>query len=292
MQFENPIDYDLENYIRKHFIEGFSSVILKALEILISINDKEIETKLLNMVLGSDNQEASMVQDTFVNTLEKSVIKAIELHGLKLSSDTTLRESTEMLCCLFFILYLEDYTFLRNLLDSDLEPFEKLDIIFSEYSLLEEGETFSLMEEIDDNLFERMSSLADEKMSLDLEEDLDPEKKVLNDFKLFTKFVGKDTLGLSLVETGYVAGSSLSVYLPNPDVQELFSRKMEPIDIVNLVSVIMLSRESLNGIIFTLDKNLSTYLSTYNEVPSLKDRIGILVSDFVEFKRVIEGAEK
>lgn len=289
MYFENPIDYDLDNYIRNNFIEGFSAVILKALELLISVNDKEIETKLLNIVINSTDVESSLVQDTFLKTLLDSVTKVIELHGLKLSNEATLKESTEILCSLFFILHLEDYSFLRNLLDSDLESIEKLDTIFSEYSLLEEGESLNLVEEISDTLFERMSMLVDEKLALDLKNDVVPEKKVLKDFKLFNKFVGKDNLGLVLVSSGYKVGSSLTIYLNDPTVQELFCRKMEPVDIVNMVSVILLSSDSLDGVLFTLDKKLSSYLSVYNDIPSLKEKVGILVSDFLEFKRVSEG---
>jgi hypothetical protein len=168
---------------------------------------------------------------------------------------------------------LDNYDIIENIIYSSLPNSVKFSFIISECSVMDVDEVLAGIAYIKDSLITKLTSLIGKS---------DQSKKraasgVINQLKNFNRFMGKETLGISLIKHGIIISMPFGYYM------RTYSKAL-PIDMIadrypDLYSVALLSETgSVNPMLVIRD-----YLSTIEADSKILEQVTKLDTDFKNY---------
>ena len=250
------IDFELSEYIDSTFTPEAADDIYTAFELLYSFQMEDVETDFINLITLDSYLSKEDTQDQFIILLHSKLDDVINQHKLTLNDNVSLSIKVELLSVLLSIMYLEDYSFIATVLESDLSDIEILATIVEEYSTLKGFDILTSISEIDPIFFNRLKEFIYSKEDIVILDIEDSNTEAINNIKLLYEFINKETLGYQLVKDGISPNLTIEQYLAIIDDSNYFNN-IKDIDTLslNIFSLLLISQNSLNGLLLIYRKN-------------------------------------
>lgn len=280
------IDFELSEYIDSTFTPEAADDIYTAFELLYSFQMEDVETDFINLITLDSYLSKEDTQDQFIILLHSKLDDVINQHKLTLNDNVSLSIKVELLSVLLSIMYLEDYSFIATVLESDLSDIEILATIVEEYSTLKDFDILTSISEIDPIFFNRLKEFIYSKEDIVILDIEDSNTEAINNIKLLYEFINKETLGYQLVKDGISPNLTIEQYLAIIDDSNYFNN-IKDIDTLslNIFSLLLISQNSLNGLLLIYRKNNHLLLDNINTIAQVESKLIQLLSNFLDFKK-------
>lgn len=280
------IDFELSEYIDSTFTPEAADDIYTAFELLYSFQMEDVETDFINLITLDSYLSKEDTQDQFIILLHSKLDDVINQHKLTLNDNVSLSIKVELLSVLLSIMYLEDYSFIATVLESDLSDIEILATIVEEYSTLKGFDILTSISEIDPIFFNRLKEFIYSKEDIVILDIEDSNTEAINNIKLLYEFINKETLGYQLVKDGISPNLTIEQYLAIIDDSNYFNN-IKDIDTLslNIFSLLLISQNSLNGLLLIYRKNNHLLLDNINTIAQVESKLIQLLSNFLDFKK-------
>ena len=280
------IDFELSEYIDSTFTPEAADDIYTAFELLYSFQMEDVETDFINLITLDSYLSKEDTQDQFIILLHSKLDDVINQHKLTLNDNVSLSIKVELLSVLLSIMYLEDYSFIATVLESDLSDIEILATIVEEYSTLKGFDILTSISEIDPIFFNRLKEFIYSKEDIVILDIEDSNTEAINNIKLLYEFINKETLGYQLVKNGISPNLTIEQYLAIIDDSNYFNN-IKDIDTLssNIFSLLLISQNSLNGLLLIYRKNNHLLLDNINTIAQVESKLIQLLSNFLDFKK-------
>lgn len=247
---------------------------------------EDVETDFINLITLDSYLSKEDTQDQFIILLHSKLDDVINQHKLTLNDNVSLSIKVELLSVLLSIMYLEDYSFIATVLESDLSDIEILATIVEEYSTLKGFDILTSISEIDPIFFNRLKEFIYSKEDIVILDIEDSNTEAINNIKLLYEFINKETLGYQLVKDGISPNLTIEQYLAIIDDSNYFNN-IKDIDTLslNIFSLLLISQNSLNGLLLIYRKNNHLLLDNINTIAQVESKLIQLLSNFLDFKK-------
>ena len=279
---EDLLDFQLSEYIFSTFTPELSEDIHTAFELMYGFELPEPETDFINLIT-TDTYD---VQDNFISTLHTKLDYLLKEHHILLNDDATLTLKVQVLAGCFAVMFLEDYSFIINLLESDITEVEKFSAIIAEYSLLTEEDIMNNVAEIKPIFLKALSEFAyNKEAELNTDEET-LSKEIIENTKLLKEIVGFETVGYLLLKDKVLTGLELESYIGFIDDVENIPNSTVDILTAHILSLILLTKDSLNGVLLTYRKSSHLLVKDTRLVTAVDVKLIELISKLTDYKRV------
>lgn len=281
------LDFQLQDYIAETFTPELSEEIMKAFELLYGFELDDPEIDFLNIISLDNNRTQADIQDLFIIELNTKLDYLLKEHGIIIDKDTRLYIKVEILSVLFMLMYLEDYTYIINIVETNNSSIEKVSSIVSEYSILTPEDVLVSIVDIDDifisKLIEFIYSREDTATIIQDEAN----KETIENIKLLRELVNIDFIAYELLKSNVKPNLTIEQYLSIIGDDKIFDTIKDLNRLTTEVfGLLLISRNSLNTLLLSYRKNSHILLSNVNMISTIEVRVIELLNKFIDFKQI------
>lgn len=287
MENDDLLDFQLEEYIAETFpIEAIEDI-KKAFELLYAFEVPEVEGDFLNLITSDSYISQTDIQDQFTVVLSSKLDYVVSQHKIKLNDGLPLATKVNILSVLLLVMYLEDYSYILTVLESEETDLEKLCKIISEYSTLSEVVVMESVESIDPSFMKKLKDFAYSKEETAIIDEDESDKEVITNVKLLKELTGIESIGYQLLKGNAKPNLTLENYLAliGEDIPEELTKNIETIA-HNVLSLLLLTRSNLNGILMLYRKNFHLLIDDLATVTAVEVKLIEELNRFLDFKRI------
>lgn len=279
-----------ESYIESEFQEDVVIEIYKAFKLLEQFNYEDYEQPFISLLMTYEESDPTNIKDLFLVKLVNMLNVVISAHKFKLYSNTSLYKINEFLDALYNFQYLNDYSFIESILESE----EDIEEIFSEFisslSCLTKLECLDCIEEIEPEIIDNIRGYImqkNENSDVKNEEYNVHIQPLLNNIKLFKQFLAtEDILGFKFVKAGVLLGMPFKTYINI--FKHYFKEEINERNANNLLSVIYLSRDGFENPINTFRLYGNNFIHDIGNISKIDSFIINTVDKFQSYKKSLE----
>lgn len=205
----------IESYCIDTFTDDLVGDIFLSFEILNNYDYPELDLDFIRVIMEDTSIDATDMQDKFINLVHAKLDEVLSSHTVILNERASIEDKCKFLEALYLVQDLIDYSNLIYLLESDLEPDEKLAEVIAQLTDLSIPTIISLIEHYDEEILKTLQDYIYRKMALIPPPIPDPiiKKMAVNIFKLET-FIKTKTLGGTIIDAGGLINQSFIEYIP------------------------------------------------------------------------------
>ena len=181
---------------------------------LFNLPDYEID--FITLFSTAESYAPDTLQDAFLDILNEKIDFILKAHTLVLSDDATIIQKNIILSGLNLLQDLDSYAYILPILESCLDPIEKLAEVLSQLTTLTATDIITITTAIDDTFIVKLKELIYKKeISINDKVTLsDKQLLIIDKLKAFKSFMDSvPSLGVHMVQDGILVGLPLSVYM-------------------------------------------------------------------------------
>ena len=282
-------------YVSYAFHPELGSLIKESFSLISDFGLEQTDDEFIDIIMENDNIDEGVMKDRFYKLLINVLDRIIELHGITLNEhEAQLTDRIQILNVIFTLQFLNDFSNVLPILESELNPLEKLSELVSQFSILRESDVFNLVADFKPNLLDILKKNI--KESMDVKETFtDIQKEIIKNIKLFKLFCvsRKDDplpIGIQMVDSGIAIGESFNYYL-NYTFTE-FTGLNYPFIALNLLSVILLSDEGYKNPVETFRTYSDRIFDQVTTITKVDSYLLQLIGHFERYKTHLTQEEK
>lgn len=280
----------IDSYVSETFSSELQDQIRRSFSLFDAFEFRDVEGNYLDILATASYQNASDIQDLFINELNRKLDHLLLEHTLKLTSEATIFEKNEILTAILFLQMLEDSSAVITLLES-LEPDDEiLSIILSDHSMLEQTQVMTLISEFDPIFLKTLKNYIynqESQRALDTTEDF---LKVKDNLVYFLKYFKENTLAFQLVKAEVFIGASFVDYMRFIAKETLSGTDDEVA--MNLLSILMMSIDGYNSPLLVYRKYSDKLFKDLNRISVIEGILIAKLSEFNEYRKQALLADK
>lgn len=280
------LDFQLAEFISNTYTPELTEEIETAFELMYGFELPDPETDFINLITSDSYLATDDIQDQFTLLLHTKLDYLLNQHHLTLSEDATLSVKVQILSACFAVMYLEDYGYIINILESDITDIEKFSAIISEYSLLTTEDVLSNTIEVKPVFLKALSNFVYTRDS-EVNTEIDTLSfEIIENTKLLRDIVGFETVGYMLLKDKVLTGLDIENYISFiGDVEDLPNSSVDVLA-AHVLSIILLTKNSLNGVLLTYRKNSRLLVTDPHLVTAVDVKLIELIAKLIDYKKV------
>lgn len=267
------MDPIVDGFINTYLTQELAQTVRQTLDICEDIYIEYDEIRFIELISNEANMHKEDLVDQFVALVDDMISEIIKAHHFTLVDSLPLYEKTEFVSAL---VALQDSNMLEEverLISSDLPHDEMISEMLSLYSHLSAERFLSFIVDYDKNFVDYIKVMVADK-SEDLSKPSNIDKKLIDKFRMFKKFINGSCLGFKLIESNFPPNLEFEQYFTfvkdNLVIKDIDLDKY----IIDLYSVIMLCKDGLENPVSVFREN-STLLTDEINIISKLD-VGII----------------
>ncbi len=268
---EANINCDLASDVRSSFI------------LLSLFGDQFAEGYFINTLSLDGVADKNDIYDEFFNLLYKRLNEILSQHFLTINSPPSLAYVNEIVSALALFQSLDDYETASIILDGEDDDIDKVANIFSGLCSLEVPDILEHLEIESSKFIEGLKEFVRSKEK-DLEEPIDQiaQKNILPTMKNLKAFLGEnECVGINILKHGYSVGYEFSYYVSLLDVDEIVKEDNLVLTALNLLSLLLVSKDTYQLPMVAFDKIVGDFLSTKEQAEKCRLIISAIYTDFL-----------
>jgi hypothetical protein len=272
------MDYSYTQYFQDAFTPEQALDISYAEVVFERYNYSEYVDVLNDLMMTYDEYDRSIFPSLMYSAILTPINQLLELVGIELQDEVLLNDRCVILMALKVFEELDNYDIIENIIYSPIPNSVKFSFIVSECSVMDVDDVLAGIVSIKDSLISNLTSLIGKS---------DPSKKrtasaVIRQLKDFNRFMGKETLGISLIKHGIIVGMPFGYYM------RTYSKAL-PIDLMaerypDLYSLVLLSEAGSESPMLVI----RDYLSTIEADSKILEQVTKLDTDFKNYVKEFE----
>lgn len=271
----------IDSYLKSSFSDELQDQIQKTFDLFDKFQLQGWDLDLSNLLMTEAYIDRDQLYNSFLGIINVKVALILDNHTVKLSEEATLGQKNEIMSALYLIQDLSDYSTIINVLESDLDKFEKLADVLGQLCVLTPTDIMTLVEDVNEAIIDRLKEFVYQKEGSD-ENSHDPESiipKMYANLKRFTEFAGERMIaGAVLVRSGVKAGYELDLYLP------FIAERLEMTDVeqvsYDIISTLMLTPEGFNSVALSFKKHSNILFHDINLISKVDVKINDIMMQF------------
>ena len=291
-QFDELLDFQLNDYINSTFTPELEEDISVAFQLLYAFELPDPEIDFLNLITSDSYLDSNDMQDQFTLILHSKLDYLLSQHKLTLADTSSLYIKTQILAACYALMYLEDYTYILITLESELSDLEKLSAILSEHSVLSEIDVLTSVTNVDPSFLSTLATYAYSKAdeAITTEEELSLE--IIENTKLLKQLVNFETLGYLLLKDRVTTNLSLENYINFIGGPETIPNPSLDVYATHIFSILLLTKNNLNGILLTYRKHSHLLVTDPNLTTAVDVKLIELIAKLTDYKKAHKEASK
>ena len=291
-QFDELLDFQLNDYIKSTFTPELEEDISVAFQLLYAFELPDPEIDFLNLITSESYLDSNDMQDQFILILHSKLDYLLSQHKLTLADTSSLYIKTQILVACYGLMYLEDYTHILITLESELSDLEKLSAILSEHSVLSEIDVLTSVTNVDPSFLSTLATYAYSKAdeAIATEEELSLE--IIENTKLLKQLVNFETLGYLLLKDRVTTNLSLENYINFIGGPETIPNPSLDVYATHIFSILLLTKNNLNGILLTYRKYSHLLVTDPNLTTAVDVKLIELIAKLTDYKKAHKEAVK
>lgn len=291
-QFDELLDFQLNDYINSTFTPELEEDISVAFQLLYAFELPDPEIDFLNIITSESYLDSNDMQDQFILILHSKLDYLLSQHKLTLADTSSLYIKTQILAACYAMMYLEDYTHILVTLESELSDLEKLSAILSEHSVLSEIDVLTSVTNVDPSFLSTLATYAYSKAdeAITTEEELSTE--IIENTKLLKQLVNFETLGYLLLKDRVTTNLSLENYINFIGGPETIPNPSLDVYATHIFSILLLTKNNLNGVLLTYRKHSHLLVTDPNLITAVDVKLIELIAKLTDYKKAHEEASK
>lgn len=282
------MDPVIDAYIQETFHPEKCQVIVQAFQVLEDFAFPDFQSPYVELVMTMDQYNAQDVQDHFTTKLHEQLDFVVHSHMIRLNEATPIWEKVNICEALFKIQNLDDYTNIAVVLESELDPEEKMADVLSQCCALTVHGLLPYVFEVSDSVISQLKTYIHEKEETEgktLTSFTELQKKIIQNLRLFKAFLESEkrhAVGIFLLEHNVLIGQPLERYIPFVD-ECLRANDYEQVAL-DAYSLILLTDEGYNNPIHHFKKNTGLLLDDLHSITKVDVLINQIAAGFERFK--------
>lgn len=271
-------------YVASTYHDDLGRIVVEAIHLLHAYNDQTLEARLLDILMSDEETTSEAVQDGFLEVLHQHLDRVLEAHSLRLNpEEATLNDKVATLDVFYRIQDLDDYSNILPILESTLDPYEKLaEIMMQMTQHIRQTDVYRLMLDFRPEVLDCVRTMIYAKKQYTME-DLPAytaeQKTIIENIRLFkrfceTKALPKIPIGIQMVESFVIVGQPFKAYLPY--LTNAFTEQQLEFTALNILSVLLISSDGGYQPLMTYRDYSHQLLDTVNFIT----RVDVYISQF------------
>lgn len=290
------MDEIISQYIQKEFSHEVQETLLETFILFDKFNLQYYQGELLEILSGYSNSDTTGLRDKFISKIYSKIDFIYSAHSIQISHDIPLYKKVEILNSLYLLMEQEDYSFIISTIESNLPDSDKVSRILSQFTTFSESECYTLIESVDPIFISKLKTFIHQRLIV-----LDKAKygiddshtKIYEEFKRFRKYY-RNKLGDSYISTGeYMISANIIVGRELTAYKAYFQEMLKDTDelhlAINIISLLLLTKEGFDNIILTFKNNSNIFFTELNIITKLDSLIQTTINDYNAFNIRAEG---
>lgn len=278
------------DFITAYFTYDLQVEIYRSFRLLNDYEYNDAFAGFVDIINNESYVSAEDMKDQFIIELNSKLNFILKEHTIELTNEATIFDKNEILVAFLLIQDLEDYTGIISLLESFESKEEKLSLILSDLTMLDQAKVLELVVSFSDTMLDTLKQFIYEI------ENNKPEKAngskfiTINNLKQLFSCLGKDNLGYLLAKSGVIVGERFETYLPYTD-KDLVANTDEQ-TALNILSLIYMSSDGINNPLLLYRKYSFQILQDLNKVSRIEVLVVSMVNKLNEFKKALHEKDR
>lgn len=291
----------VSNYISTYFNDQKKGLIYRAFFLFETYEVPDYEEPYRDILDRVDGMSYEHIQDLFNARVIKDIVDIIERMGIHISRDyeVEIYDVLPILELLLLLENLENPCAVIRITNSTLGNEDKLVALMEIYGTLNDRTLRELVEEIDDEFFERLAEVCDNSPSKETIKDEEEEiaQCYLDSINRFKEFVGEEkSLGIELWNQGYKNQKLPELMsLIHYDIPEHITKVAEdnPAQAaLDVLGLLLITTDDCSDIRLKLDSNISVLYTSPMQLTQGKHIIEQMLADFNNYKETLDKMEE
>lgn len=273
------MDPIVDGFINTYLTQELGQTVRQALGICKDVYIEYDEIRFIELISNEANMHKEDLVDKFVYLVDEMISNIITAHHFTLKNDAALYEKVEFVSALTSMQDSNMLEEVERLVSSDLPHDEVIAEMLSLYSHLSAESFLSYITEYDKNFVDYVKVMVADK-SAELSKPANIDKKLIDKFRMFKKFINDSCLGFKLIESNFPPNLEFDQYFTfvkdNLTIKDIDLNKY----IIDLYSVIMLCKDGLDNPISVFRENSALLTDDINIISKLDVGIIKISTDF------------
>lgn len=279
-------------YAQSKFTKELYDELMASFMVLDAFVYQGLDDDLIDILNGIE-EDSDVIQDEFLECVNRHLTKVLRSHQVYLSDDAELSQKNQILAVLFRLQRLEDpVPPLRILetLDTNEAKFAKL---VNAYSEMDESQATVVIESVDDSLLKNLMThlyAAEEESENDLQTNSHYlELKTLKaNLKDFCTVNGAENLAAEMMENGIEAGLSVRLYYPF--VKEHLVTEDDTQTAKNIISLFLMAIDTYKDPVVVYRKYSEQLIPSVDRIVKIEVKIGELLNQLYQYQEAQNAA--
>lgn len=283
-------DQEILGYIHSTYTREMGQELITALSILYDVSYPNLQEKLVGYINGLEAEDEEGLSIIFSKEIDQGVTDVLHRWGIELRDDVSLDVKTKIATGLNMVMSVEDPVPYIRILDTDLEPAEKLARIVAEFTLLADVVFMESVESIDKDLLQRLYNellKQEERVAPPIEEAVD--SRQVENFKMFCQYLGKEHIAYQLLQNNFAFGMTSDVYLVyaapylHADSQEQTA--------LNLLSYFLMASDTWESPLEAYRKTSEVLVHNPRDILPVENAIRRMLEGLEQYKRTLNESK-
>lgn len=282
------MDPVIEAYIEQTFHPEKCQIIIQIFDVLEAFAYPDYQSPYVNLIMTMDNYNQQDVQDHFTTLLHEQLDYVVHAHLIRLNEATPLWEKVNICEALAKIQNLDDYSNIAVVLESELDPEEKMADVLSQCCALTVHGLLPYIFNVEDSVLKQLKKYIQEKEETEgvtLTSFTELQKKIIKNLRSFKAFLEEEkrhAVGIFLLENNVLIGQPLERYVPFVD-ECLRASDYEQVAL-DIYSLILLTDEGFNNPIHHFKKHTGLLLDDLHSISKVDILVNQIAGRFEMFK--------
>ena len=279
----------LEDYTEETFYPDYVNEINRSFDLLDKFNYTDIYSPFVAILMEYDISPPESVKDRYLSQLFKMLDEVLLAHKLSLDYNVSLYIRNEFLDALYSFQYLNDYSSIQSILETEKDTKEKFSEIISYLSSLSETQCLDSINEFDDDLINNIREYVlqkNESTETTHEEYIKENQPILDNIILFKKYLkDKNATGFDFIKSGVMVGLPFKSYLNT--FKNHFDENVNEDNAINLVSLLLISKDGFHDTLTTYNTYVSEFVHDTLSITKMSSFTLKIIDQFQTYKRSI-----
>lgn len=271
---------EFEDFIKTNYTEDTGICLFEIINTIKEFDLIENLHDLMNILMQDQLVNKQDLVDQFRTKLEDIAVAILKSHGITISDEATVFHLNELIKGLLELPFYIDKQVIVDIAQSSLDVKTKFTDLFTLVCNLSDTDIFTIVEEVDFGLIQKLFMLVNEQQSTEQVNELNTKIiQKLQQLKLFLQ----DELpsAFVVIENGRLLGSNFESYFDLIEKDETIS----PYKIAkNVLVVLTMSKEGYDNPIVTYKNNSDHLFTSLDTITKVDVQIIRLLQEFEKFK--------
>lgn len=236
-------------------------------------------------IISREELDTGMTCDLIIEQLNKQLDFVLSQHCIKLSNECQLWHKNDALHALYGLQHLDNYQDISAILNNSSTNEEYLAEIMATFGSTHHSTAMTFIDSVDDVFINTLKKYISNKESLVSNNKSygDDELLIAANLRLYKAYLGDVIpLGIQMAQEGMLLNQQLKNYLPY--VIEHMAEMNVSQKVINILSVILLTKEGITSPLQVFHDNSGLFFNTLDVISEANNKMVDLLSDFQLFK--------